>query len=494
MRMKSRRGLLWVAGATLLVTGAALGWRWSQRGGQAAEEEFSPYVVGSEPGDARSIVCARGILKCADTWPAVAGIRGRLTELVPQGTAVKKGDVLFRIDDTTAREEIENNETSLQTAELSLVRLDAEYQLTDFRQTQNVLLSDARLKHAELEERLELEEPDARERRLMDIAEELARLDVEDAQDEYERESRMLAKGYIAASGLESYEQKLANAKATLAEQQLQNRLKRKGATAERRVELRMNVQRAANRKEVAEARKARRIADIVARQDAERKSRERLLYLQRHNEEELAKATVTAPMDGVFMVETYRDWSTGGALKEIAVGDEKWAFDLIGSVIDPAQMEVSLVVHETDFHRLRAGLPVEVTLPAVPDKVFRGTLKRLGAIGRDRNHVDPTGILGGDSEISMFNAVIALESEGMRFHPGMSALVTIIVSDGADRLLIPRAAVSRQPDGSFAARLPGGQPRTLTGRYHNEMYFQVEAGLERGETIEISRRRGAAL
>lgn len=494
--MKNKK-LFTLIGVLLLLCALGLcAWQAWFRSAQAEQaEEFQAYVVGERVSGTRQVVCARGLLQCAETWPAVAGIRGRLIELVPQGSAVKKGDVLFRSDDTTAREAIENNETSIQNAELSLVRLEAEYQLTDFRQSQNVLLSDARLKHAELEEKLELEEPDARERRLLDIAEELARLDVEDAQDAYDRESRMFAKGYIAASGLESYEQKLANAKATYAEQILQNQLKRKGATEERRVELRMNVQRAANRRDVAQAQKKRKIDDIVARQDAERKSRERLLYLQQYNESELQKATVTAPMDGVFMVENYRDWTTGGALKEVAVGDEKWPFDLIGSVIDPSQMEVRLVVHETDFHRLRAGMPVEVTLPAVPGKTFHGTLKRLGAIGRDRNHIDPTGILGGDSEISMFNAVIAIDGAGTHFHPGMSALVTIVISSGAEEeLLIPRAAVMRQADGTFAVRLPGGQARTIRGRYHNEMYFAVTDGLQRGETIEISRHRGQAL
>lgn len=478
-----------------VVLAAAAGggwWWWRSRLEETKENEYFTHRVGSIAQTMRTEVQARGILQCADTWPALAGIRGRITDMVAQGTHVKAGDVLFSIDDTNAREEIENNETSMANAELSLVRLEAQYQLTDFQQTQNVLLSDARLKHAELEERLELEEPDARDRRLMDIAEKLAKLDVEDAEDEYERESRMLSKGYIAESALESYEQRLANARASYTELILQNTLTKKGATDERRVELRMNVQRAEHRKSRAEARKKRVIADIEANREAEEKERVRIQYILDYNGEEIKKATVKAPMDGVFMVETYRDWSTGGALKEVAVGDEKYPLDMVGQVINPARMEVRLVVHESDFHRLKPGLPVEVRMPAVPGRSYAGRLKRLGAIGRDRNHVDPTGILGGDSEISMFNAVIELESDGAVFHPGMSALVSIIIEDGAGKLLIPRSAVEAISEENYTVRMADGETRSLKGHYFNEMYFCVDSGLTEGEEIAISIYRGA--
>lgn len=479
--------------AVLVVSLVGGGW-WYWFGRDSEVQESTTYVhrVGSIDAGAVDVVRARGILNCTGTWPAVIGIRGRITELVPSGTHVKAGDVLCSIDDTTVRETIESNETSLANAELSLVRLDAQYQLTEFQQNQTVLLSDARLKHAELEEREELEVPDARDRRLMDIAEALSELDVEDAQDEFERETRMFKKGYISESALEPVEQRLENAKSKLQELKLQNTLTKKGATDERRVELQMAVARAKSRKERAESRKARRIADIVAMQEAERKEIARLRYLLEYSEEELKKATVRAPRDGVFMVETYRDWTTGGTLKDVAVGDERYAFDVVGSLIDPSKMEISLVVHESDFHRLRTGLSVDVWLPAVPDRHFKGTVKRLGSIGRDRNHVDPTGILSGDSEISMFNVVVDLDSEGVTFHPGMSALVSINVSSDSKSLLIPRSAVTRVADGGMVVTLRGGGERRIKGHYFNEMYVEVEEGLAVGDELEISIYRGA--
>ena len=107
----------------------------------------------------------------------------------------------FRVDDTNAREEIENQETSLNNAQLTVEQLKAQYNLVEFQEDKNVKQCEERLKHAELEEREELGEPNERDRRLMEIEEELARLDVKDAEENYEREKRMYDKKYISLSG-----------------------------------------------------------------------------------------------------------------------------------------------------------------------------------------------------------------------------------------------------------------------------------------------------
>ena len=178
--------------------------------GRKTEEaiEFYTYTIKPVEGASRSIL-ARGILQCAETVPAVVGTNGRITDMMPQGTIVKKGDILFQIDDATAKENIENQEASLHTSELSLVKLNTQYDLIDFQETQTIALRKAQLDHAILEEAEELAEPKPRELRIMEIEEELAKLNLEDAQDNYDRELRLFKKDYISASALEPYEQKL---------------------------------------------------------------------------------------------------------------------------------------------------------------------------------------------------------------------------------------------------------------------------------------------
>lgn len=430
----------------------------------------------------------RGILQTAQQIPVVAMTRGRITEMLKQGAEVKKGDVLFRIDDTTAREEIENQETSLNNAQLTIEQLNAQYDLVEFQENNNVKQCEKRLEHAELEEREELSQPNERDRRLMDIEEELAKLDVTDAEENYAREKRMYEKKYITLSALEPYERALENAKATLEELVLKNQLTRKGATDERRVELKKNVERARANLQRVGLRRKRRLDDIKAQIDASQKDLASIEFTIKHSQDEIDAAAVLAPCDGIFKILSYRDWTNGGLYREIAVGDEKRLYDVVGHIIDPRDMRVRLVVNEADFAILKEGMPVKVTFPAMPGKVLDGDVGIMGAIGKDRSQVDPTAIGGDESEVSMFNADINLHGDGTVFHPGMSAIITVMTQGSTEDLYIPREAVLSSEE-SFKVYLDiNGQTRDIQGEFYNEMLFRVTSGLQPGEKIFIRR------
>ena len=460
--------------------------------GQKTEETIESYTYTIKPveGVSRSIL-ARGILQCAETVPAVVGTNGRITDMMPQGTIVKKGDILFQIDDASAKENIENQEASLHTSELSLVKLNTQYDLIDFQETQTIALRKAQLDHAILEEAEELAEPKPRELRLMEIEEELAKLNLEDAQDNYDREYRLFKKDYISASALEPYEQKLENSKATLEELLLQNKLTRKGATDERRVELKMAVKRARSNMERREKHKERRINDIKAQIEAEKLNKKVIINNLEHSKLECSRAIVKATTDGVFKIRTYRDWRQGGQLREVAVGEEKNPQDVVGDVIDPKHMVVKLVVNESDYHYLKDGMDVELEMPAITNHVFKGKLQRLGAIGRDRNHVDPTAMASGDSEVSMFSAAIAFDGEGITFHPGMSSLIKIFIQRAPEGILIPRAAVDYNSDGQFTIQFADKSVQAIEGAYFNENYFEVKKGVNIGDSLLIQTTHG---
>ena len=441
-----------------------------------------------QEGHHRHTLHFRGILQPGTQVPIVAMTRGRITEIAKQGSNVKKGDLLCVIDDTEAREAIENQENDLNASQLSVEQNRAYYNLVEYQENKNVMQCQARLEHAILEEREELATPDARDRRLMELDEELARLDVQDAEENYQREERMFKKGYISASALEPYARSLENAKATLEELLIKNQITRKGITEERKVELRKAVERAQANLERVDLRRKRRLEDIQAQIDAEEKNIAVIEHSIRNSQAQIDSASVYAPCDGVFNVLAYRDWTSGGLYRELAVGDEKWRFDVIGHIIDPTNAKVRLVVNEADYVFLREGMDVQVSFPAIPGKHFRGRVSQLGAIGKDRDRIDPTVATRGTSEVSMFSASIELEGDGTSFHPGMSAMLQVDVDD-AGGLFIPRAAVASTPRGFEVYTGTDASSVVVEGRYFNDMLFKVESGLAAGEKIYLRKR-----
>ncbi len=432
----------------------------------------------------------RGILESSKSIPVVARTRGRLTELIRQGAEVKKGDLLFSIDDTTPREEIENLENSVDASELALEQYRANYDLVKFKEDNNVKQFEEKLEHAILEEKEELAKPDARELRIMELDEQVAQLNVEDAQDTYEREKRMYDKGYITISALEPYGRSLENAKAVLEELKLKNQIERKGISDERRVELRKAVERAKSNLERIGQRRKRRLDAITTLISAEEKNLEVTRFTMKRAQEQIDNASIYAPQDGVFKLLVYRDWTAGGLWREIQVGDEKRPQDVIGHIIDPSNMMVKLVVNESDFPNLKVGMPVTMKVPSLPGKTFNGSIRQLGAIGKDRNRVDPIAAGGGDSEVIMFNASVDFDGKGVRFHPGMSAEITVTVKKKSEGLFIPRAALVHLNGKHYVYTDAEGTLRQVEGKRFNDMVFSVSSGLEEGESIFIRKAR----
>ncbi|MBQ6471187.1 MAG: hypothetical protein IJJ33_04325 [Victivallales bacterium] len=454
---------------------------------EAASVHYEPYTVTEGAEEARLMF--RGILQATRSIPIHAATHGRITELAAQGAKVKKGDLLCSIDATSAREEIENQENNINDAELRLEQLRAQLNLVEFQEEVKVKQYRGTLAHAQLEEKQELAKPDERERRLMDIEEQLARYDLEDAQDSHDRQKKMLDKGYITPSALEPYERTLANAKATLEELLLKNRIERKGVTEERRVELRKAVERAQSNLARIEGKRERRIRNIRAQIEATEMDLQLYRHYIDHAQAQIDHASIYAPADGVFMLLNYRDWTSGGLFREIIVGDEKWNFDIIGHIIDPSDMVVKFVVNEADFQRLAVGMKVEVNLPALPGRHFPGTLRQLGAIGKDRGRVDPTAIGTGASEVQMFNASIDFQGDGTSFHPGMSALISIKVEKTRKGLFLPREALVWR-DGKSGVLNEDGEWLAVTGREYNDMTFHATSGVKSGQVILIPHQR----
>jgi HlyD family secretion protein len=447
------------------------------------EKQLQRYVV--TPISAERLVLCRGILQSAVETAVPIRTRGRITQMLSQGSIVKQGDLLMQIDDSAAREEIENQETDLQNTELNVERLSAQYELVDFQESKNVSLRQAQYEHALLEETEELAVPDARARRLMAIEDELAELDLADAEDNYQREKRLFDKDYISFSALEPHARALENAKAALEELRLKHELERKGATAERRVELRKNVERAKANLDRVSMKRQRRLADIKGQIEAEKRRLDEIRHRIARAQGEIDRADIHAERDGVFKIRTYRDRHSGGQIREYSVGEERHPGDVVADLIDPARMKVKLVVHEADYHELRDGMTVEINLPAYPGQNFGGRLRQLGAIGRDRNRVDPTSEGGRDSEIAMFNAEIDMDSDGRNFHPGMSAIIKVRVHGYEERLLVPRSALLSLADGGSGVRLAGeSEARPLKLRYFNDQFIEVLDGLHSGDII----------
>ncbi len=143
-------------------------------------------------------------------------------------------------------------------------------------------------------------------------------------------------------------------------------------------------------------------------------------------NKEDLKKAIVLSPMDGVVLD------------KAVDVGQSVVASMQIPTLFSIAQdlksMEVIVSVDEADIGGVRKGQDVTFTVDAYPSKVFKGVIKQVRV---NSEIVD---------NVVTYETVVSVDNADLLLRPGMTVSADITTKVIKDALLIPNAALRFTP------------------------------------------------
>lgn len=191
--------------------------------------------------------------------------------------------------------------------------------------------------------------------------------------------------------------------------------------------------------------------------------SAQRSVDLQR---EQVRYGYIYAPEDGVIssvFAELDENVSAGQAIAVLSAGTDK---------------EIALGLPESVINRVREGMRVDVTFPALVDRTFEGEVTEVSP------SVDPG--------TSTYPIRIALLEAEDTIRAGMAADVSFAFGDtnGGGFPVVPAKAVREDGEGHFVFRVERGEPNSVVRKHRvriGEMTtsgFEIEDGLEGGEVI----------
>jgi HlyD family secretion protein len=73
---------------------------------------------------------------------------------------------------------------------------------------------------------------------------------------------------------------------------------------------------------------------------------------------------------------------------QDLKVGDVVKANDVLATVSNPQAMEFDITVDELDIAKIKTGLLAEVTVDALSEKKFEGTVSKIAQVGTSSNGV----------------------------------------------------------------------------------------------------------
>jgi HlyD family secretion protein len=151
-----------------------------------------------------------------------------------------------------------------------------------------------------------------------------------------------------------------------------------------------------------------------------------------------LQKATYTAPYDGVITNLPVREGET------VVMGIQNSPGSTLMTLADMSVITAEVKVDETDIVNVRLGQPAEVTIDAIPKKIFHGTVSEIG----DNAIVRSTGVATSQQttaseEAKDFKVVVTVTDPPPDLRPGLSTTAKITTASRNSVLAIPIQSLS---------------------------------------------------
>lgn len=425
-------------------------------------------------------VTEAGTIKPQEQIILKSAVEGRrsIIYLIPEGSFVKKGDLLVELDVSELETKRADQEIIVQNAETEkLIKAD------DLIVAQNQAKADIEL--AELKVRF------AREDLLKYIEGEypknlseaegsikLAEEELERARDKMEWSKRLYEEKYLSETEMRSDELSWKRAELNLRTARgnldlLQNyTYKRQVAQLESDLsQAEMSLERT---KRKANASVSSAEATLRAKELEYSRQLERLKYYER----QVANAKIYAPMDGLVIYATSAN-NRWGNREPLSEGIEVHERNELIYLPTTASFQAEIEVHESNLRKIVPGLPVRVRVDAV-DRAFNGVVSQVSPLPDAQK-------MWQNPDLKVYKTIIKLDGGGDLLRSGMNCVAEIIIEQFVETLYIPIQCVVRVNGESvvYVVDSEGNlEQRKVELGLDNGRFVQVISGLSEGERV----------
>ena len=421
----------------------------------------------------------KGELKAAESKDVKCEVEGKSTiiSIIPEGTAVKEGDLLVEL----ASDEIENR---IRQEELKEANAITTYEAAKAELDIQRDLNASNTRKAELQielKRLELEkyQKGEWEQRQNDakIGIEQATITLDRRREDFAAAKELRAKNFITKTQYDEDEFAFKRAEWELEKAKMAQSVLEKythvADLRQRQSDVEEAVKEAERAKKAAEAEESKKLGALEGRKKELDLIQDQLAKLRTQK----AKCRITAPTPGfvVYYAENWR-WGSESQIKEGSTVHEQ---QILLSLPDTSAMKVVVRVHEAKTAKLQVGQRAVVSVEGVPDRQFSGTVSKIAVLADSQNRwLNP--------DLKEYETEIALDTVDVPLKPGTTAHAEILVETVEGRLAIPVQSVYSKGGRRYVFRTEGATsvPTEVQIGAIGTEWVEVAEGLEAGEAV----------
>ena len=365
--------------------------------------------------------------------------------LIDEGQHVKKGDLLVELDSSKLQDAMVNQQIQVQNAEANYIGT---------RENLEVVKNQAKADIAKAQLDAQFAKEDLRKYKEGDYPNELATAQskITIAKEELQRAKEKLRwtevlfkEKYVSETELQA--DRLSAQKTTLDLDLAQRSLtllqdytyKRKIDELESQVSQTDMALERATRKAAADLAQAE--ADLTAKESEFQRQKSQLSKTQ----SQIQSCKMYAPTDGLVVYATTGQ-NRGGRTEPLEEGASVRERQDLVYLPTATDMMAEIKIHESNLNKVRVGMPVVLTIDALPGVRYAGRVSRIAPL--------PDGAsMWMNPDLKVYTTEIILDGDGTALKTGMSCMARIVVDNIADALHLPVQAVVRDQDATVVLR-----------------------------------------
>jgi RND family efflux transporter MFP subunit len=463
----------------VLIVVAAISWWWTRRadtGGPLPADARFYHVV---PTELDVKLSKDGELQAVDNIDINCAVEGStvVTQLVDEGTVVKKGDVLVRLDSSTIRQKIDDMSLQLQTADAALTTAVELWHIQESQNDADLSAAQVSLQLAQIDQE-QYEQgtyPQSLANAKTDL--DMAQLTLKDKDEDLARTKSLFAKGFMTATDIK---------KAELDETTSSNDVKKAQTALDVLVKYTHEMDLATKKNALAQAASkveytkrinasnlAQKKADVNAKQQAF----ELLKRQAAHLKDQLDACTITAPTDGIVIYATSSDRNAQQALAEgVQVRERQPLLRLP----DTSSMKAVVRILEAQVPKLKVDQRATVRIVGIP-RTFGATLAKISPLADNAQR-------WWNPDVKEYPVELNLDHTPPGLKPGITATADIMLDQVPDALAVPLSAVYSAGPDSYVFVRDGNdaKPQKVKLGRSNETQIEVADGIAAGADVLI--------
>ncbi|MEX2560957.1 MAG: efflux RND transporter periplasmic adaptor subunit [Pirellulales bacterium] len=438
----------------LLITSVAAAALWRLRDSLAASQVENLLTHRAEVGLFTHDVTERGEVESSSNVEVRCEVQSQnfdgvaIIEIVPEGTIVKKGDFLVKLDDAKLQTDLATQQIALNSSAATVAQAQNDLEAFRFARQEYDLGT-----YKQEEETLES---------AVFVAEENFRR----AQEYLRYSEKLAARGYVTDIQLEA--DRFAVEK---------NRKELDVAKTKLEV-LRVYTREKTLKKHDADIKTAE--AKLTSELAKHRIELDKLAVI----EQQIVNCQISAPEAGQVVYANDRDRWRGDDDSGIRAGTKVRERQVIIRLPDPKKMQVEAKISEARIDLVKAGMPVKIQMDALPGVALQGEVEKVDPYPSQENWFN--------ANIKEYATYIKILDPPAGLRPGMTAKVAIRVETTPDVLLVPVQAVIER-EGKHYCMLSRGQhglePREVLIGSTNDKFLVIRDGLSANDAVLMNPR-----